>query len=412
MLRGRQSSPAASGILALEALRVLARAAGITLWLLLAALACGCGRPSPPAAERRSALDFDPIPHAREADDIARFLDGLPGRAGSPFAELESGTVWKEHSRLCDAAWAKAEAGIITGLRAFAQQELAPTWSREEPVFYPFGGPDAMTPILCLPHSPLYVLVGLEPPGTLPTAEEIRDKDLAAFLAAVREAMASELGRSFFITREMDNEFRGQVTDGLLLPIIQLLARTGHAILGFRYVRLDEQGRVVERQTAYRAPGAIGNKGVEIEFRAEADQSIHRLCYFSVNLADSRLRGNQPFLSYAARLKGSATLLKATSYMIHRDDFSMVRDLLLANSAMVLQDDSGIPYRCFARGQWRLRLYGSYKRPYGSFRWIEQPDLVKAYEGPDVRPLPVSIGYGYRRIPSNLLLAQRPSPSR
>ena len=45
--------------------------------------------------------------------------------------------------------------------------------------------------------------------------------------------MASELGRSsFFITRQMDHQFRGQVTDfGLLAPILQLLVRTGHTVL-------------------------------------------------------------------------------------------------------------------------------------------------------------------------------------
>jgi hypothetical protein len=33
----------------------------------------------------------------------------------------------------------------------------------------------------------------------------------------------------------------------------------------------------------------------------------------------------------------------------------------------------------------KVQLYGDYRRPYGSFRWFEQPDLRKAYEsGRDV----------------------------
>jgi hypothetical protein len=52
-------------------------------------------------------------------------------------------------------------------------------------------------------------------------------------------------------------------------------------------------------------------------------------------------------------------------------------------------------------------LYGEYVRPYGSFRWLEQPDLRNAYLTQKPRPLPFRIGYGFRDIPSNLLFAGR-----
>jgi len=250
-------------------------------------------------------------------------------------------------------------------------------------------------------------MVGLEPAGTLPTRAQIEKKELPEYLSEIRNTVASELYRSFFVTRQMDRQFRGQVTDGLLVPILHLLVRTHNAVLGFRYVRLDEQGQVVDRAANYKAPGRIGNKGIEIEFRRDADQSVHDLYYFSVNLSDERLRDDRPFLTYIARLKGSTTLLKATSYMTHRPDFSIIRDEILANSAAILQDDSGIPYRYFQPGVWKVALYGDYRRPYGSFRWMEQPDLRKAYESGGAKPLALHMGYGYSRIASNLLLAGR-----
>jgi len=204
----------------------------------------------------------------------------------------------------------------------------------------------------------------------------------------------------------MDRQFRGQVTDGLLLPILHLVVRRHNTILGFRYVRLDEQGQIIDRAADYKAPTRYGNKGVEIEF-ADSDGSTHQLYYFSVNLSDERLKENQPFLAYLSRLKGTTTLLKATSYMTHKPDFSMIRDRILANSSAILQDDSGIPYRYFRPDAWKVQLYGDYQRPYGSFRWLEQPDLRKAYEASGARPLSVRVGYGYSKIPSNLLLARQ-----
>jgi hypothetical protein len=370
-------------------------------------LLCGCGRSPQSVADRGSQARPDTVPRASAADDAGRFIAGLPGTAGSTFAALETSEAWKEHRRRLDDAWRNAEHPLISGLREFQKKELNEIALRNSPVFYPFGGPDALTLTLEFPHSPVYVMVGLEPAGTLPSAPQIKRKDLAEYLAETRETVASELSRSFFVTGQMDRQFHGQVTDGLLLPILHLLVRTHHTILGFRYVRLDEQGQVVDREADYKAPGRFGNKGVEIEFRADADRSMHRLYYFSVNLSDQRLSENRPFLAYLARLKGATTLLKATSYLIHQREFSLIRDRILANSAAILQDDSGIPYRRFEAGAWKVQLYGEYRLPYGSFRWFEQPDLREAFEAGGAKPLAFRLGYGYSRIASNLLLARR-----
>jgi hypothetical protein len=345
------------------------------------------------------------VPALRDADDAARFIAGLPGNPGSRFATLEATESWKEHRRRLDETWHKTEGSLISGLREFQKEELDETPLRTAPVFYPFGGPDALTPALYFPHAPIYVMVGLEPAGTLPTPSQIERHGVTKYLAEMRDTVTSELSRSFFVTRQMDHQLRGQVTDGVLLPILHLLVRTHNTILGMRYVRLDDQGRIIERTTDYKAPGRFGNKGVEIEFRADSEQSTHKLYYFSVNLSDERLIENKPFLVYLLRLKGTTTLLKATSYMTHQPEFSLIRDQILANSSAILQDDSGIPYHYFQTGDWNVQLFGDYTRPYGSFRWLEQSDLRKAYES-GAKPLAFRVGYGYSRITSNLLLGR------
>jgi hypothetical protein len=380
---------------------------GLALCVLI--FLCACGRSAPQVVSRDNAAkpDTDTVPHLRDADDAARFIAGLPGTPGSPFAALETTEAWSEHRRLLDEAWHKAEGSLISGLQEFQQKELNEASLQASRVFYPFGGPDALTPILCFPQSPTYIMVGLEPAGTLPSLSQIEKRGVPKYLAEMRETVDSELSRSFFVTRQMDRQFRGQVTDGLLLPILHLLVRRHNTILGFRYVRLDEHGQIIDRAADYKAPTRYGNKGVEIEFRGDSEPSTHKLYYFSVNLADDRLTENKPFLTYLPRLKGSTTLLKATSYMTHRAEFSLIRDQILANSAAILQDDSGIPYRYLQTSAWKVQLYGDYNRPYGSFRWLEQPDLRKAYDSGGTKPLSFRVGYGYSRITSNLLLARQ-----
>jgi hypothetical protein len=290
---------------------------------------------------------------------------------------------------------------------AFQRKELSedPAWAA--PVFYPFGGPEVLTVSLLFPQSPVCIIVGLEPAGTLPTFRQIETMDLPKYLTEIRATMASELGRSFFITHDMDRQFRGQITDGLLLPILQLLVRTHHRVLGFRYVRLDEDGKIVERAATYKALTRFGNKGTEIEYETDSDSSVHTLYYFSVNLSNERLAENKPFLRYLSHLSDVTTFLKATSYMIHLAAFSMIRDGVLAKSATILQDDSGIPYSFFRPESWKVQLFGEYTRPYGTFRWMEQPALRKAYREARVKPLSMHLGYGYAKIGSDLLLARR-----
>lgn len=378
--------------------------AGLSLGLLLT----GCGGAAPPAvkSQGRSATKGPDVPRSREADDVARFLAGLPGTPGSPFAAQETSEVWQTHRNVLDTAWGRAKTALVDKLSAFSQQELSDSaWA--SPVFYPFSGPDALTVTQFFPRSPVFTFVALEPAGTLPDIAQLNKLDSLKYLAETRETMSSVLGKSFFITRDMDKQFRGQITDGLLLPILQLLVRTQHQILGFRYVRLDENGEIIERAVNYEAPTRYGNKGVEVEFKTEADASIHTLYYFSVNLANDRLAENKPFLTHLSRLKGMTTLLKATSYMPHHKEFSTIRDGILAASANILQDDSGLPYASFRPEDWNVQLYGEYTKPYGSFAWLEQPALRTAYSAPGVKPLPLRLGYGYGKVGSNLLMARR-----
>jgi hypothetical protein len=376
--------------------------------LALVSLFLSCSPPAgAPAPDLSVAPSSDPIPHTRDADDVGRFLAGLPARTGSPFAALDEQPAWLLHRRELDLAWNRIESETIAGMHEFQKRELSQARIADSLVFYPFSGPDALILTVLFPESSTYVMVGLEPAGTLPSLKQFERQDLAVSLARVRDTVYSELHRSFFITREMDRQFRGQVTDGLFAPILQLLVRTNHTLLGFRYVRLDEQGRVIERSPNYHAPGKIGNKGVEIDFRTDSDQSFHKLFYFSVNLSDERLSQDQPFLTFLAGLKGMTTFFKATSYMMHKPEFSIIRERVLAGSAAILQDDSGIPYRFLSTATWKVQLYGDYDRPYGSFRWLEQPDLRKAYTGTGPKPLGFRIGYGFSRAPSNLLLARR-----
>jgi hypothetical protein len=374
---------------------------------LFLAVLCACSHPpaktvaQKPAAPDRFAQQ---VPADRYPDDVARFLAGLSAKPGTSLVALHERPVWAEHRDEWDRAWSELDKRTLTPIRAFARKELFGL-QENQAVFYPFSGPDSLIITSFFPRNPVYVMVGLEPAGTLPKLSELDRPDLGPMLAKMRSTLESELVRSFFITRQMDRQIRGQVTDGVLLPLAQLLVRNGHTILGLRYVRVDEQGKLTDRVVETRDNNLYSNKGVEIDFKTDADQSFHKLFYFSVNLSDAKLQTNPGFTSFVAGLTGAVTYFKATSYMTHRKEFSIIRDRVLATSAAVLQDDSGIPFRYYAAPQWRVQLYGEYRRPIGDFHWLQQSDLKTAYETNGPKPLDFRIGYGFGKMPSNLLFA-------
>ena len=149
---------------------------------------------------------------------------------------------------------------------------------------------------------------------------------------------------------------------------------------------------------------------MEIEYISDNDHAVHTLYYFTLNLADERLKENKPFQMYIASLKGFNTAFKATSYMTHHREFSVIRSLVLDNANTIVQDDSGMPFKYLTPDTWKVQLYGKYTQPFGVFKYWAEPDLAKAYTDTSVKPLPFRIGYGYSVIPSNELVARRIHP--
>src|SRR5258707_11088111 len=114
-------------------------------WLGLAVgmvwAASGCGSHAVPAAAQvptaAKAPVVETVPQNRDADDTARFLAGMPGKPGSPYAELESSPVWQEHRQGMDKAWSGTGSSLIPGPGEVQKQELGAAPLDTAPGFYP-----------------------------------------------------------------------------------------------------------------------------------------------------------------------------------------------------------------------------------------------------------------------------------
>jgi len=330
------------------------------------------------------------------ADATAKFLAGLPIN-GTPLESYSSATGWKTHATDLDRAWKQFDDRQLMKIREWAPQALGPAYQDNGPMYYMFSGPDFLYANAFFPNASTYILCGTEPVGPIPDITKMPQHVLPSALANLRKSLDSVLSWSFFITKNMKVDLRQQQLSGTLPVLYVFLARAGCTIDSVELVALDKNGAFVPQ-------GKGTTPGVKIVFTGPAARP-QTLYYFTTDLADWAINVNPNFGKFCEQQGQGVTLLKAASYLMHSDNFSKVRGYLLAHSKVILQDDSGIPYRFFTNGKWDLRFYGKYLGPINRFLKNKQPDLAKDRAASSSPPLPFSFGYQWQPSRSSLMVA-------
>ena len=166
-------------------------------------------------------------------------------------------------------------------------------------------------------------------------------------------------------------------------------------------IALDDKGAAY---FATKMPAPNAARGVRIMF-AGSDGEEKTLYYFSTDLSNSGVKASG-FLKFCATLAPGNSLIKSASYLLHSGNFTTVRDFLLANSATIIQDDSGIPLAYYNHEEMALLPV----RPLCRARSTNSPDATSESYAELFRraqPIDFGIGYRWRTHESNLLLSVR-----
>jgi hypothetical protein len=331
------------------------------------------------------------------ADDTARFLAGMMPSADSPLMALTKDPAWQRHAKFFDSAFGQLEQRQMSKVRAWSEANTAaPTPT----MFYMFSGPDFLYANAFYPKATTYVLSALEPPGAVPDLTKVPRGSVDAALSNVEHSLGTILSFSFFITKKMKVDLHEGQINGAMPLLYVFLARSGKTIKNVSTVALDEKG------TAYFAndnPGANATRGLRIVF-AGSDGVDKTLYYFSTDLSDSGVKGSG-FLKFCATMAPGNSLIKSASYLLHSGSFSTVRDFILANSATIIQDDSGIPLGYYSVKKWHFFPFGRYAGPIGEFPSKYQQSYAELFRR--AQPIDFGIGYRWRSYESNLLLSVR-----
>jgi hypothetical protein len=340
----------------------------------------------------------DETVRAGSLDDTARYLAGLPGPGASPYAMGRQTTHWVSHRRRMEELWRYFSAYRQPRIAQFCASELGR--GRESgTVWYPFSGPDILFADSFFPGAGSFVLSGLEGCDLLPDPGVLTPEEMAAGLDGIEASMTTALSCSFFITKDMRVDLQKTRFRGTLPVVLVFLARMGGRLESVEPVSIDGAGNLEVGRAEGSCPGYA--------IRARTGGREVTIYYFRANLADEVLRGDGRFLAFVGRFGPVSTYLKSASYLMHTDEFTMVREAILGQSRVILQDDSGIPLRAFAGGPWEMRYFGRYTGVLEIFSEYYQPELTEIFGSGGARDIDFGIGSKHQQGESCLMLARR-----
>jgi hypothetical protein len=317
--------------------------------------------------------------------------------------ELQQISGATEHAALSDKLWRNMEKKIPV-MEQWRDDNLSPKHAGTGTLLYPLAGADLLHADVFFPAVDTIIMIGLEPVGEIPANLKDLSGDNSRFFQYLRTSLNYILNFSYFMTKSMSIDFTGKI-DGTLSAMLHFAVRRGYLISNVKHVYIQADGRV----STQAGEGHRGNA-----FTLVKDGKPKLIYYFSLNLLDRDMRygsNNMPGFTEETPafqyLKNSGfryTYVKAGSYLLHNRSFSTLRDLILAQTELILQDDTGIPLKYFEPSRWHRQVFGVYNRPIAEFAGYLQTDMKTFYQQNQPGPLPFGIGYLSRSGQSNLQL--------
>lgn len=309
---------------------------------------------------------------AVDPDAQARWLAGM-----EPPKAFEASAEWRSYAQTENDRWA-ASAARIKAMEGWAAKELAPRVPADRPVLYPFAGPDALHAIALFGAVKRLFLIGLEGLGALPAPSQ---PPAVGYFARLGASQADLHRLGFFRTQEMASDFS---KSGVLPAIVGAIVRLGGKITSVRGGRVDWTNKAGEGR---------------------------RLDYVAADLANTGLKAQTQLVADIHGLAPYTTFVKAGMYLLGESRFSYLRQMLLDESATIVQDDTGVPLKYFD-SKWAMRFYGAYEAPPPSYADRAQEDLKTALEHRSVAALPFGLGYHVPPSKACLVLATSSAAAR
>jgi len=275
-------------------------------------------------------------------------------------------------------------------------------------LIYPFSGPDFVNAFALFPGYSDYVFFSLELPGEVPALDQFDDKQLGELFSDLRGALNDLVALNFFITPNMKESLQTDRLKGTVPVMLAMMGLMDLKVISVEPYQPWPPGQPKPGRRSGKPPLPLRAVRIEFEDRAGARHSLE---YLSMDVSDAQLPYYPEFVPWLRSFDSPVVLLKSASYLLHGSNFRKVRAAIRDRAALIVQDDTGMPYRILHDGGFKISLYGQYQHPVELFENRYQKDLETAFEtAGDTHPVPFPFGYNWRKEGhSGVIVARRPA---
>ena len=136
------------------------------------------------------------------------------------------------------------------------------------------------------------------------------------------------------------------------------------------------------------------------------------LDYVSLDLSDQNLLVNEPMRGWLSHMTQHPMLIKAASHLLQDGNFIVLRDMIVKNAPIVVQDETGVDYAQLKKIG-NVQLYGGFSLPFEQFSPHKQQSLAQAYkQATDVKPIPFAFSYNKEHERRSVQIARRDKPEK
>jgi len=264
-------------------------------------------------------------------------------------------------------------------------------------VFYPFSGADFIHVYYLYPNSSEYFMSAIEKVGNIIDISKLNKKDFIEYVRDFDTVMRDIYMRSYFITKNMEEDFGKKTKINGVLPILLWsAAKTNHDIISVKYFILDDSAN--KKYIPYDS-NVKARVSVEIKLFDKTNQKFQLLNYFCTDLSNQGLNASTKSLKFMQKYitNSSNGFVKSASYLMHYDNqFGVIQNLVMNKNKYLVQDDTGVPFSKFDSASWSYNLYGKYEKPIKDFTdSLYQPNLARAYQNNEYYKGALNFSLGY-----------------
>lgn len=292
---------------------------------------------------------------------------------------------------------------------------------------YPFGGGDLLTALTTYPDAREITTLSLEHAGDPRRLKGLPARRLQVSLVELRSMAGGLLvyndSKSVTLSAAQKSDLPGQLSMFLIA-----LAEHGYRPVSLRFFKLAADGSIhyydeaeiaaLEKtkasrlRTSWDPPSfseAFSNSEitfVPIDGPAGAPVRTHR--HFAADLSDGALKSHPELLKHLEAKGRISAMTKAASYLLWRDDFSLIRDYLLEHMEAMISDSTGIPPKYASKAGFVQDTYGTFAASFLKASPEHNKAFRELWKKNPQRPLPFRYGYidGARRF--HMLVTRKP----